>query len=219
LKTNPGKISPERVKVILEAIRIGVPLSKAAPLAGISYPTLNNWRVRGEKEKQGKYHDFFIALEKAKADFIGECLKRINEAAEGGQILTTTKKFFRQGDGLRCLIVIKRKTHPDWRAAAWLLERLYPDEYGVNQMKTSDTPDRLADRIEILIREKQVDSALESRKEKLPRLDRRPVLQNTKKPESEEALEEEDEPSKQTTNSDSNLLNRIDNFFNKKGKR
>jgi hypothetical protein len=72
--------------------------------AGVHYDTFNKWRARGEKEGSGKYYDFAVKVEEAIA------------YSEIGLV--------RQ---------VRSKGDDDWRAAAWMLERRFPETWGKNQ--------------------------------------------------------------------------------------
>ena len=72
----PSKYSPERVKTILDAIRIGVPNRWAACRAGISDDTLIRWRRR--------YADFAVQVAHAEADFVAHNVALVQQAAQFG---------------------------------------------------------------------------------------------------------------------------------------
>lgn len=97
----PSKLTPERQRRLLEAIRGGNYYETACAYAGIDYQTLRNWMKRGEEEGEGVYFEFFEAVKKAEAD------------AEVSAVQAIRSGF---GD--------------DWRAAMTLLERRYPDRWG-----------------------------------------------------------------------------------------
>lgn len=76
LVPHQGKISPERVETILDAMSVGANQSTAAKLAGITPNTLSNWKAKGLEGKE-PYRSFVVALEKAEAEFEVECLREI----------------------------------------------------------------------------------------------------------------------------------------------
>ena len=87
------KKSPERMQAVLDNIRDGQPITRAARLAGLNPDTVHRWRKEDE--------EFDEAVEDA-LEF---------------QIAVLTAKVDRASD-------------TDWKAAAWRLERLRPDEFG-----------------------------------------------------------------------------------------
>jgi len=97
----PSKLDADVVKNILEAVGIGAPYELAALYAGVHRTTINRWKAKGEREESGEYRDFCIAIKKAEGQAIVGCL---------GSITLAAKK--------------------QWQAAAWLLERRYPETYG-----------------------------------------------------------------------------------------
>ncbi|MCS1351159.1 hypothetical protein [Mechercharimyces sp. CAU 1602] len=97
----PTKLTPDVQQKILDAIRLGNYLETAAAYAGISKSTLYDWLRRGEREKSGRYKEFSDAVEKHLAEV-----------------------------EVRDLAVITRAAQENWRAAAWRLERKFPDRWG-----------------------------------------------------------------------------------------
>jgi hypothetical protein len=97
----PSKLTPEARDRLCRAIRAGCSLKDAALCAGIDRATLQRWLARGRAEQAGEYCDLCGAVTRARA----EC-------------------------EVRCLALINRAARKDWRAAAWLLERRYPQRFG-----------------------------------------------------------------------------------------
>jgi hypothetical protein len=93
---------------VLSAISIGASLEDAALAAGICRRTLSRWRTRGRRAAKGKWARFWADVEKAEAQCLVRNLAIIQQAA-GGKIVGT------------------------WQAAAWKLERLRPDRYGIRE--------------------------------------------------------------------------------------
>ncbi len=97
----PTKLTPEVHDKIVTAIRAGNYIETASAYAGISKPSLYAWLKRGAAEASGPYHDFSAAVEKALAE------------AE-----------------MRDVDVITQAAAANWQAAAWRLERKFPDRWG-----------------------------------------------------------------------------------------
>ncbi len=100
----PSKFVPEAAAVVRAHVRRGSPRHIAANAAGLGRSTLMRWMARGKKELRGKFRDFWDALKKAEAEMVIELVQRINAAAERGT----------------------------WQAAAWTLERRYPEEFSTH---------------------------------------------------------------------------------------
>jgi len=100
---NITKLTPERQDTICKAIRLGATYLLAAQAAGITYATLWAWMDKGKNGVAQIYVDFLDAVKKEEALHSQECLENIRSA------------------GFH---------HQQWTAAAWLLERRYPREYG-----------------------------------------------------------------------------------------
>ena len=87
------KKSPELLAEILQTIREGQPITRAARLCGVNPDSVHRWRQEDP--------DFNEAVEEA-VEF---------------QVAVLTRKVDQASD-------------TDWKAAAWRLERLRPDEFG-----------------------------------------------------------------------------------------
>ena len=97
----PTKLTPEIHDLIVKAVTLGSTYLLASQSAGITYKTFREWMLRGEAD-ESPFSDFSNAIEKAKGDRVSTWLQHIENAAEKGT----------------------------WTAAAWKLERIYPDDFG-----------------------------------------------------------------------------------------
>ena len=86
-----------------EAIRYGSKIRAACQYAGISTPTFYLWKRRANRGEE-PYATFIRGVEQAKGEFI-----------------------------VRNLQAVHAHTAIDWKAAAWLLERSYPEDYAMRQ--------------------------------------------------------------------------------------
>lgn len=99
----PTKLNKSRSENILAAISKGATMETAARITGISTVTLDRWLLRGRQPDAPKiYRDFVRDFEKAVATWELSLIKSIETAASDGT----------------------------WTAAAWLLERRFPDRWG-----------------------------------------------------------------------------------------
>lgn len=95
------KLNEETATAIVNAVRAGNTNETAAAYAGINKDTLYTWMRKGRAAERGAYRDFVEALDHALASSEVRDLALIGKAAE-----------------------------EQWQAAAWRLERRYPDRYG-----------------------------------------------------------------------------------------
>lgn len=101
----PTLLNPTRQAALLKAIEQGMPLKHAAAMAGMSYDTLNAWQKRGENESAPEqFRQFCQLLRHSQAVAMQVHLSSICDSA-------------------------KR----DWRAAAWMLERRFPEDFARQQ--------------------------------------------------------------------------------------
>jgi transposase len=98
----PSKFAPPVCQKIVDVIRAGNFVQTAAEYAGVDRSTVYDWVRRGERERQGPYREFAEQVRKALADAEVRDLAIISKAAGEGQ----------------------------WQAAAWRLERKFPERYG-----------------------------------------------------------------------------------------
>jgi len=107
------KLTPEVQKRIVESVRLGAPYCLAAQSGGIGESTLYDWMERGEKgerrEQKDIYVEFAKAIKEAESACFNAMLGRIQLAAS-----------------------------TSWQAAAWLLERRYPQQFA-RTMKQQET--------------------------------------------------------------------------------
>lgn len=96
-----SKLNEETATAIVNAVRAGNTQETAAAFAGINKDTLYTWLRKGRSATRGAYHDFVEALDQALASSEVRDLALIGKAAE-----------------------------EQWQAAAWRLERRYPERYG-----------------------------------------------------------------------------------------
>jgi len=113
----PSKLTEELVKEICNYIEQGNTYDRACRLAGISDSIFYKWKARGEKEGEGVYFHFLQATLKAGEKFKQTNIDIIQQAAKDGT----------------------------WQAAAWLLERKHPEEFGRRDRVAISMDGRLAD--------------------------------------------------------------------------
>ena len=109
-RQRPTKFTAETVERLLNAIKVGLPYHLAADAAGISLATFNEWQ-RGEIARSADKH--------LKAYFLDELTRAKGTAA------------------LRNAAIVSKAATEDWRAAAWILERRFPQDFGKQALEIS----------------------------------------------------------------------------------
>jgi len=105
----PTKLTPALQSKICDAIRAGNYLETAAAYAGVNKTTLHRWMRDGARAKSGALYEFNLAIEKALADAEARDVALIAKAASDGV----------------------------WQAAAWRLERKFPQRWGRGERRDS----------------------------------------------------------------------------------
>lgn len=103
----PTKLTPKLIAALEREIRIGLPYKTACALCGLSFETFNEWR-KGNFPEQ--------ASEKICREF-SDRIKIAEAEAQKVMLLAVRHASVSARPG-------------QWQAAAWFLERRYPDEYG-----------------------------------------------------------------------------------------
>lgn len=102
------KFSEELCETIYELVGKGFTYKDICAVCDISEPTFYKWINKGKKAKSGKYKQFVIELEKAKALRKNNLVKKLIE---------------------------KTESKDDWKGYAWLLERGYGNEFARPEVK------------------------------------------------------------------------------------
>ena len=76
----PSKLTAELQSKIFEYIELGISYEDTCIALGIDASTLQIWKVRGKKEKKGKYKEFFKGIRRAETE---AKVWRIKKVAEG----------------------------------------------------------------------------------------------------------------------------------------
>lgn len=137
----PSKFTPEIRKAILDGITAGLTYAHTCRIAGIDYDTFNEWRKKGADldtpDVEG-FYEFSEALMRAEANASMSMMATIRKVAQGHSVkrpfTDRAGRLITDKDGKP--ILFDDPIPPDWRAAAWWMERRYPDEYGKSHIGT-----------------------------------------------------------------------------------
>ena len=104
----PTKFTTATKRRLYKALRVGASKRMACECAGVSYETMRTWERRGEEEV-GPYSVFLAHVKKAQ----GEAALKALESIQGAM-------------------------GKHWQAAAWYLERRFPEDWGKNRSSTTE---------------------------------------------------------------------------------
>lgn len=135
----PTKLTPDVQARICQAVQLGATYELAAQYGGVAYETLRSWLRAGEQRPNSPHAAFSAALKEAEGKGVLGWLAKIEKAASDGE----------------------------WTAAAWKLERRYPQTYGRRvqevtgrvEVVTDGVRDRLASRLDELAQRRRAKAA------------------------------------------------------------
>lgn len=128
----PSKLTPELQEQLCKLIETPMAATHAAAMVGIATTTYFRWMADGsDDEAPIALKEFRDAVMRAKAVATSKLLEPIWRAARGYQAEKVTNKG--------TTVIVEEF---DWRAAAWLLQRMAPDEFGNRQsVELNQVPD------------------------------------------------------------------------------
>ena len=122
------KLTPEVQKIIVDRVAAGVPLKYAAQGAGIGERTLRRWMADGRAGNK-PFSALMAALKKAEADAIA-----------------------------RNVGLIQKEAAKTWTAAAWFLERRYPDDFASHRRDVAELRRDVAELRKLLAKLESIQS-------------------------------------------------------------
>ena len=142
----PTKLTPEVQEAIVTAVLAGSYLETAAAAAGINRDTLYHWLRTGARSNGGIQRAFSDAVKKALAE-----------------------------SEIRLGAFVRRAAPVEWQAAAWMLERKFPDRYGRREKITIEMKVREV-KVQVYTVVVQQFVALFNEANQLPDLDQRRAM-------------------------------------------
>jgi len=100
------------VKTFLDQIRAGLTIEAAAGRSGITGRCVHYWLERGRAASHGEFFQFFQSYTRARGEALADMIKEIRSAGR-----------------------------EDWRATAWLAERMFKEELSLKQQHELSGPD------------------------------------------------------------------------------
>jgi len=128
------KLTKDIQDKIVSAIRLGNYMETAAAYAGISKDTLYAWLKRGQREKEKKAKDPNYQIPKYERKFVA-----FSDAVE---------KALAEAE-MRDVMIIYEASKEQWQAAAWRLERKFPDRWG-RKLSVEGKQELIIPRVEIV---------------------------------------------------------------------
>jgi transposase len=114
------KINKKLVQLAIDLVEQGLHTKHVAQALGISRQTFYNWLRKGEQTQKGLEYELYKGVQQAEARAIARNIAIIQKAAQDG----------------------------NWQAAAWWLERKYPEEWGRKDRMNLETDNGLVIKVE-----------------------------------------------------------------------
>jgi len=130
----PTKLDERTQEKIISAIKAGNYIETAAAYAGISKNTLYEWLKRGEREKQRVEKSNKAKIKKSEEIYV-----KFTDAVE---------KALAEAE-MRDVLIIGKAAEKEWQAAAWRLERKFPDRWG-RKLNVEGKQELILPRVEII---------------------------------------------------------------------
>lgn len=111
----PTKLTPEVQEKICSAIRAGNYIETASAYADVAKSTLYEWLKRGQREKDRIAKNPRARIRKEEAPYV-EFSNAVEKALADAEV--------------RDVMLIGKAAEENWQAAAWRLERKFPDRWG-----------------------------------------------------------------------------------------
>ena len=131
----PPKLNEQLIKTICDAIKMGAYIETAAQYAGVPKKTFHDWLKRGSARKNNIYGQLSHSIEQAWAEAELRDVLALERAAKG----ELEPKDLNNPNKVPDYIL-----KPDWRAAAWRLERKFARRWGQKstlKIEDDETPE------------------------------------------------------------------------------
>lgn len=140
----PTKLNEQVIAEICRFIEAGNWFEVSCRLAGINEETGNVWLKLGRTgQQQGKnkpqpiHKQFAEAVQTAVDRREAALAMQIRKSAQGGTKTHVATKTVTKPDGTKVEERVESLQPPDWRAAAWILERTAPDRWGKQRLEVT----------------------------------------------------------------------------------
>lgn len=121
----PTKLDADLQRSMVRHLRRGLTIEATCDIVGIDRQSYYNWMERGEQGEE-PYLTFFGAIKQAMGQSEAVALAVVRKAALGWIEGKTVHKVDSDGKSETTTTTLRRF---EWQAAAWMLERRFPDKY------------------------------------------------------------------------------------------
>ncbi len=124
------RLTASDIAAVAGHVRRGLSVERACVLAGLPPKAVAEVLARGRAGSGGAARELAEAVARAEAEWEGEVLSLLTAAARGGEVAASeVKETYKDGELAQRVEAVKR-AGAQWQAAAWLLERCWPGQWG-----------------------------------------------------------------------------------------
>lgn len=128
-------------------VRRGLSVERACVLAGLPPKTVAGLLAEGRAGAKGPARELAEAVARAEAEWEAEVLGLLAAAARGGEVAAFELKETVKDGELAQRVEAVKLAGGQWQAAAWLLERCWPEHWGRDRRGAEVSPEEQAQEI------------------------------------------------------------------------
>lgn len=149
------KLTPDLQEAICKHIENGATLKVAAASESVFKQRLHEWREKGKAEPDGIYGQFPDSVERARARFETNTLKRLQTLDEA------IEAFDHEGNPLRVNKIDPKVAAALTKSLTWVLERTRRERYGAQiTVKVAEAKQELLESLARVIQKRGLDMSL-----------------------------------------------------------
>lgn len=159
---------PAAYKALINAARAGLTVEMAARHVGVAPKTLREWLMKGSGEDPAgpgtpEQEALFVDWNRASAEFLQEQIDSVRAAALGHEVITTETETIEGPDGVTVRQRTTKTTKRDWKAAAFLAERVHPEVMGPKRRPEREEGSRVQPRRVLVLGEVDESCVVEAK--------------------------------------------------------
>lgn len=130
----PKKFNDETCQCLIENYSKGLTITDCADIAGIDRRTVHRWIEKGEKARSGKYKDFYLGMQRARAKFKEHHHQKIADSKDW----RASQYLLQVTDSDRYVVTEKKQVKADVKSEVTvnLLEKMKQKREELNELRS-----------------------------------------------------------------------------------